>query len=283
MTICMRSALVAAVLVVSALSGGCNLYWHHTGGDDYCAEDDTAPLELRNPETGVCQDFTMPYCSPCEPCPAYNGAALPNWTTCFGPCEGLSEGACLATDNCHAAYLDGDAGAPPQFSQCWESYGPSGAEPAMTGACSTLDATACIRRDDCIHLFAAIGAPFEGCAPEPLPVSCDEATCAADSHCEQQCTGSSCRAYCVPDTLCAAIDCANGATCVETCDPATQKCTATCVAPTACGALGTEADCKLRTDCEAIYKGEDCTCTPDTCTCAIETYDHCQVRADPPN
>lgn len=293
----MRSALVAAVLTlsaVSALSGGCSLYLgHHHGDDDDClvnAEDDAAPsFRLRDPQTGQCSDFGYGgggYCCPdgadcAEPA---NTPAIPSgWNSCSGPCEGLTEGACLATPSCHAAYFDGDQGVPPQFWQCWETTGPYDIGYANDGECSSLEAEACSHRDDCIHLFAPIGSPFEACAPEPTLATCDNTTCDSGAHCEQQCTGPTCRAYCVPDVMCDLVDCAGGAMCVETCDSTTRTCTAACVAPTACGALATEADCKLRTDCDAIYKGTDCTCTPTVCTCAVETYDHCQERADPTN
>jgi hypothetical protein len=274
----MRSVLVVAVV----LSAGCNLYWGHHGGDDVCAADDYAPaFEVRDPNTGNCLAEGGGYDCSCGPCPGYGGGAvaLPAGPSCYGACEGLDEFACLSTAGCHATFVD-DAGAvTPVFWECWDTTPANGIPPNTTGACDQLDATSCAFRDDCLGYFSAVGGPFQVCVAEPTAMSCDETTCQTGSHCEQQCTDSTmCRAYCVPDDLCAAVTCGTGSACVETCDPTTGTCSATCVAATACAALATETDCTSRSDCEPVYKGDDCTCLPDGCTCTIETYERCQAR-----
>jgi hypothetical protein len=278
---CMRSLLVVAVL-----SAGCNLYWGHHGGDDVCVVNGTngaaiPAMEVRDPSSGECVSGGGGYDCNCGPCPAGAGVLLPNGPSCFGPCEGLDEASCLSTNSCHAVYTDTfDSAAAPQYWECWDTtpaFG--GVPPTTTDACATLDVLSCAFRDDCIGLFAQVGGPFEACAPEPAPMSCDLTSCPTDSHCEQQCTDATmCRAYCVPNDLCAAVTCGTGSACVETCEPSTGTCSATCVANTACAALATETACKSRTDCEPVYKGDDCTCLPDGCTCSIETYERCQSR-----
>ena len=166
----------------------------------------------------------------------------------------------------------------PTFWQCWDTTTNGTVLSHPTGACNTLDVDTCIFRDDCIGIYPSVNGNFESCAAEPTNMSCDATTCAMDTHCEQQCTDASCRAYCVPNDLCAATTCQTGSSCVEICDATTGTCTATCEANTACAALATEATCTARTDCEPVYKGDDCTCLPDGCTCAVETYERCQAR-----
>src|SRR5438876_11656785 len=69
-----------------------------------------ADVEYRDPQTGQCQSFGSTY--PCDPacgqlCPeTATDVALPDWGTCYGACEGLTETQCLASASCHAAYQD---------------------------------------------------------------------------------------------------------------------------------------------------------------------------------
>src|SRR5215475_4351584 len=112
-----------------------------------CQYDTTgiADIQLRNPETGLCQSFG-PTCDPtCGPCP---GAAEPDWGTCGGACDALTEMQCLATPSCHAAYQD-NSGPAPTFWGCWEMP-PSG---VIHGACDGLDAQTCSEHDDCFSVY----------------------------------------------------------------------------------------------------------------------------------
>jgi hypothetical protein len=275
-----------SLVVIAVLSAGCNLYWGHHSGDDVCAtagQREALPaIELRNPSTGTCQDFGDQgggcdnQCGPCAEGSA--GTNIPNWPICNGSCEALGEDACLSTMDCHAVYqLPLDSNAAPTFWQCWDTRAISGFPQTSTDACSAQDVDFCVFRDDCIGIYEGPAGGFESCAAKPINKSCDLAECAMDTHCEEQCTGTSCRAYCVPNDLCAGVDCGTGSACVETCDALTGQCEATCVANTACAALATETACKSRTDCEPVYMGDDCTCLPDGCTCTVETYERCQA------
>lgn len=233
----------AAILVLLA---GCDLYF---GGDDEppCTGWGTGggasqpSQQLRNPETGQCEDYggwggCYDSCGPC----AYDLAAQPDWGSCYSKCEGLDEASCLGASGCIAAYDEyidyADAPSINNFKGCWATA-PSG--PIQGGDCWNLGAQECSRHDDCSMYFGdgygndappnALIAPstFERCAPEPTTQGCDGVNCGPGSHCEDQCyacdgkTGPCdawCSPVCVPDEpSCNTIDCGPGYTCIETC------------------------------------------------------------------
>jgi hypothetical protein len=69
-------------------------------------------------------------------------------TRCSGsPCQTLGERACGRTPSCFIAYSE-DAGMR-AFRECF----PVDASASITGACSTLSATACAGRDDCVAVY----------------------------------------------------------------------------------------------------------------------------------
>ena len=161
-----------------------------------------APAEqLRDPATGQCETFGggPPCDTQCGPCPAQVGApAQPDWGSCFGPCESLTEQQCLATASCHATYQD-DSAAAPVFWGCWD-VPPSG---AIQGACAGLDAQTCSEHDDCASIYTGpVNQPpgfvpsFERCASETPQAACatltTEAACKARSDCDAIYDGSNC-------------------------------------------------------------------------------------------
>jgi hypothetical protein len=175
--------------------------------------------QLHNPYTNECFDYSYGgYCDPwCGPCPARD--APPAYGYCLSQCTGLGEDVCLATAGCQASYYDDDsANASPSFTGCWAvaRTGPSG------GACEGRGALACAEDDRCVAYYSA---RFERCGTEPTMNGCDGVTCAAGTHCEQQCAGlvgDACTPTCVPDdSACAVVDCQPGYTCVEACDGST--------------------------------------------------------------
>jgi hypothetical protein len=141
---------------------GCDLYFtDRSDDDDVCALVDYAYPEVLDPYTGVCTTDFTPQCRPCEPCPAKPEAPL-DWATCLGPCDGLTEAACLDTASCRGAYSAGG------FAACW-SVAPSGPE---SGSCEGLDAYACSRHDDCAAFYTDLGgerSQFLDCRPEASP------------------------------------------------------------------------------------------------------------------
>ena len=97
----------AAVLAILPLTG-CNLYF---GGDDEPPPCNDyypgAPLQLRDPQTGVCQSIGGGGggCYYAEDVKGVAGvAAMPDWGQCYSPCEGLDENSCLGVSGCYAAY-----------------------------------------------------------------------------------------------------------------------------------------------------------------------------------
>lgn len=236
------------LLALVALLSACDLYWDHGSGDDVCNGPVKAPtFQLRNPDNGDCQTFDLGGCG-CQPCAG--GDILPNWATCPGPCEQITNANdCFAAASCHTAFIDG------HFFGCWE------VEPDRftTGFCAGLLADDCTGRNDCVGLYTSTrDTSFQRCVAEP---------------------GAQCNS---------ASDCAPGDFCDLSACPTCPSCDATCVGvctaqpppppPPACSTLATEADCKARGDCEPIYDGQNCTCDPNGCTCQIETFAYCQPR-----
>jgi hypothetical protein len=192
--------MLTRLVCFAALLAGCDLYWdHHGGGDDTCVQNGAPPQfsQLRDPQTGQCETFGGQNCGGCQPC---EGAAafLPDWATCNGACEQLTnEAQCVATPGCHTTYFD------QQFWACWEVE-PSGPKP---GACDSLDAYDCTSRDDCLGRYANTTVPnglpeFSSCGSEPLPppppppVACETLTtemdCKARTDCEPIYNGQGC-------------------------------------------------------------------------------------------
>ena len=214
----MRSLFLTAFLATALLPAmGCNLYFNGGGGDPCedewggggAAELPSAPLLLRNPETGVCEDFGGwggPYpcddaCGPCDnavppqitPAPVPAGdepdgesapsfedqadpAPQPTWGYCDSYCEGLEEGSCLATDGCRGIYAEDGNGGAGEFLECWSTD----QEATDIVNCEGLDAYSCSTSDACIavHQYACGGSSTDSdgfSEPECVPgnfVSC---------------------------------------------------------------------------------------------------------------
>ena len=266
---------------------GCGLYSH---GDDVCnaAFEAVPSQELRNPVTGICQAFGNGGCdSACGPC-AVAAIAPPDWAVCGGSCDSLTEGTCLATARCHAAYRDTDAQSP-QFMGCWE-LPPSG---VIEGSCTGLDPQSCSEHDDCISLYSTPQTQggittFEACQPEPS-ATCEGVTCGSADICALQSTApNTFHATCVTRAV------AGSCTAQAACDTVEQPCPAGstrgvangCYTPycipnaecpqAACSTLTTELACKARSDCDTVYQGSNCTCDHSGCTCQTETFLRCQ-------
>ncbi|MCP4446029.1 MAG: hypothetical protein GY811_11885 [Myxococcales bacterium] len=195
----MRSLMLTAFLASALLPAtACNLYF--SGGDDDppCDEwgggwADAPDLQeselLRNPDTGICEDWSWggggpgpwPCDSECGPCatPAGDGEINPStsssptpagdepsgsesspgaarlppptWGHCESSCTGLDEQTCLATDRCRGIYDQGSVG-PGQFRECWETdYDDYG-----VADCEGLDGYSCSTSDACVavHEFS---------------------------------------------------------------------------------------------------------------------------------
>lgn len=250
-----RAVYVAVLCLTAGLASGCDLYFG--GGDDTVCAYGTgtdgggaiAPAqEVRDPATGQCQYVGWgggggcdTACGPCAE--VTNDEALPpDWGSCYGHCNGLDAGSCLATPGCYGAYLETSDEAPDTFWACWDTA-PSG---PVGGSCANLDAYQCSRHDNCVGVFAngQYGQQFVYCEAEPTvdPGSCATTTCGPGHHCEEQCypssdpttpnTMDSCSPVCVQDLTCASVDCGPGYSCADTCavDSNGQvTCNATCV------------------------------------------------------
>jgi hypothetical protein len=156
---------------------------------------DIADLSYRDPSTGQCESFGQPCDTSCGPCPLSD--ILPDWGTCYGACDSLTETQCLATADCHAAYQD-DSAAHPVFWGCWDM-------PATTlhGSCANLDAQTCSEHDDCSSLYTGpVNQPpnfvpsFESCQAEAMQVACAtltlETACLARTDCDPIYDGTNC-------------------------------------------------------------------------------------------
>ena len=205
-----------AILVV--LLAGCSLYPeldgdHHTPPDAPCVAEFPPAIQLRDPQTGVCQSIGVGGCpDPCLPC-AGGAGALPDWAPCDGRCEALDEATCIGTSECRAIYRDDHTGPFPQFFSCW------GTARSFTsvGTCTTiLDAETCSQHDNCSAIYTA-GAngpdAFAKCIAEPHhdPGLCTTATCTMTP---PKCpTGlkagvlNGCyTGYCIPNNMCGVRD-----------------------------------------------------------------------------
>ncbi len=263
-----------ALVLFAASLGACSLY---DGGDDQpppmCGfTGEGAPaFESRDPSTGACQFIGGGggQCTPDCPCPATaedTGHIAPNWPMCGGPCSGLDEHACLASDSCHAAYTDNAAADQiAQFGGCWD-IAPI---PVVTGGqCMGLDAWTCAEHSDCAS-FLEVGGPnpgFSYCGAAPTttldPGICDQSGVACNV------APPACPANTVPGVR---DNCWSGY-CIPTsaCPPGP---------PVACEAITDETTCKQRSaDCTAVYEGMNCTCDPSgACTCESETFARCET------
>lgn len=175
----MRVILCAA----AALLAGCNLYFD--GGDQDCpVYVEVAPNQVRNPETGGCEDWGWGGgCDDgCNPCLAET-APFPDWGSCFGACAALDESDCVTAASCRAAFTNPFNDGPRLFEGCW-SVAPSG---PIRGECSGLDAYQCSRHDDCSAVYN-IGIiddgelSFEACIAE-RPSCYSDDDCGAGTHC----------------------------------------------------------------------------------------------------
>jgi len=185
---------VALLLVVT----GC-LYTDNPPPPPPCAVAEQAPAqELRDPATGQCESFGYP-CDPAcgQQCPA-TGIAEPDWGSCGGACEALTETQCLASSTCHATYQDSPTPQPTYWG-CWE-LPPSG---AITGSCDNLDAQTCSEHPDCTSLYTSpvnsgpnFVPAFERCVAKVAQPACTtlttEAACVARTDCDTVYTGSDC-------------------------------------------------------------------------------------------
>jgi hypothetical protein len=161
------------------LAAGCGLY--HQEDDVECrAAPELAPGEqLRDPVTGQCRAST---CGPCTPCPL--GAPSENpvgSSVCGGPCEALSEAACLDTRSCHTAFRT-DAQGVAAFVGCWATA--AGKPPSSASDCTQLDVQSCSFRDECSPFYAGASTDamsFDRCELERE--GCEAATCGAPPPC----------------------------------------------------------------------------------------------------
>jgi hypothetical protein len=251
----MRKCLPSLVLILASISlSACSIYWGDDDDDCY-NEGDVAFQGMRNPENGACENYGggggncgWDYAN------AEDGARapLPDWASCPSECEALSESQCLAAERCRAVYTqqpcppdaicDADSPAPTAFYGCW-GIAPSGPASERV-ACESLDAYECSRHNDCVGIydnfngFDALEAPplsFRSCAAETLQGCYGDGDCPSGWNCtsDTEClpppgcdpsTGMACPPVCYgrcepPDGSCAAIDCAPGWHCEETCFP----------------------------------------------------------------
>lgn len=223
-----------AVLVV--LLAGCSLYPeidpHH--GDpqpDACVFNAPPAIELRDPQTGVCQPIGGGGCpDPCLPCAGGGGSggALPDWAECNGRCEALDEPTCMATAECRAVYRNDHTGTRPQFFGCWGTAHTF----TSTGTCTGLDAWTCSQHDNCGAIYdAGSNGPdaFASCITEPKhdPGLCQSATCnSAPPKCAVGSTAGVANGcytgYCIPTGQCGKHDA--GSCDLATCASASPAC-----------------------------------------------------------
>lgn len=238
----MRTVCLAAV----GLLAGCDLYFG--GGGDDCAFADIAAFDLRNPQTGQCESLGSPGCG----CGVCTGTAIPDWGSCFSPCESLDETTCIAMSGCRAAYdANSTIDIPPTFRGCW-AVAASG--PIEGGGCTKLDAYECSRHDDCSALYDGrdgAGSNFAACVAEHGHGCYGDDECGAGAHCsvsDGECNAPPgcghnevcpdvCYGRCVMDTTaCATVDCAPGSHCEDHCtfEPNAPACAPMCVPDGGC-------------------------------------------------
>jgi hypothetical protein len=277
-----RLALAVALLV--SVASGCAFY-----GDD----DDDCPYGgtgtepggaaaydpgQRNPETGQCEYFGVPYpdCTdPCQPCPGTgqaDQAAAPSWGYCESQCTGLDEASCKDASGCRAIYtsncIDQDCIDDPLYVDCWSTDMQG---PIQGGGCEGLDSYTCSMHDDCSAVH------YPGCTGDAQ----DPATCPAGpfGYCTNEGDVTD-PGNCYDPVTCdaAAPDCPEGTTpgikdgCYTGfCIPLDQ-----CEDAPACNTIADEASCIARADCTPIYHGENCSCEQTVCTCETWIFDTCQ-------
>jgi hypothetical protein len=183
-----------AAIILIILTHGCA-----SNNDQRCLQAGAgiADVLYRNPETGQCQSFGQTCDALCGPCPGL-AELVPDWGTCSGACDSLTETQCLATASCHAAYQD-DSAAHPVFWGCWDmpQTGP------LRGSCANLDAQTCSEHDDCSSLYTGpVNQPpsfvpsFESCQAETMQAACatltTETACLARADCDPTYTGTNC-------------------------------------------------------------------------------------------
>jgi hypothetical protein len=186
---------VAVLLVV----GGC-LYTDPSPPPPCEYAGEAAPAqELRDPQTGQCEAYGPP-CDPAcgQACPETAAIAEPDWASCGGSCESLTESQCLASPTCHAAYSDTPTPSP-AFQGCFE-LPPSG---AIEGSCTSLDAQTCSEHPDCTSLYTSsvnsgpnFVPAFEKCNAKTMMAACatltTETACTARPDCDTVYTGTDC-------------------------------------------------------------------------------------------
>lgn len=295
----MRRILAYSFLAAFSVGlSGCVLFFENDDDDDWddClyppGDGGGAPLELRNPETGLCEyiggggGWCDPNCGACDqPAEADNAAvALPSWGYCSSFCSGLDEATCLDTQGCRGGYIDT---CPPnadcditslQFYECW-SVDMTG--PVSDGSCEGLDAWSCSQHDNCraVHENACgtttdpNGDAEEPGLADPIPTCLGYfQTCLPETpevelgNCYDEVTCRALPPECPVGTLPGVINgCWTGY-----CIPEAQ-----CEAPPTCDAL-TEPQCIGRSDCDTLYTGVDCVCDANGCECADWVYEGCQ-------
>ncbi len=207
---CSRHDDCSAVHAWSPAPDGTIGSFDHCKAEAPCTPPPGGP-ELRNPDTGKCENFGGGGCGGVP-------IAMPDWGFCTSVCTGLDEASCKATDACRAIYAN--ACSPWQdcfaltYKECWQTA-PSG--PVRGGGCAGLTAGECSRHDDCIANhdsdWSACSPMDSTCAwtiggflscgdestpppPPPPPPSCesitDEMTCIGRSDCEPEYVGSNC-------------------------------------------------------------------------------------------
>ena len=286
---------LACALLLLAITPACTIYFGDDDGDDDCvlpgAADEAFAVPLRNPETGVCEDFGGGGggggCYG-DDRPAGAPQPVPDWGACFSACESLSETECWAAEQCRAVYY-AEPCAPDQngdtwcespvpaagFLGCW-AIAPSGPA-AERVACESLDAYECSRHNDCVANYLPEGGAndaavfdFVSCGPEPGASGCALLECGPGYHCEETCfpcdstDGTECppfcEATCVPDQNQCPILCPPNSECVELCSdcmPGQPDCDPAC--RWECVPVGPPLTC------------EDVTCAPDE-TCEMQCY-----------
>ena len=200
----MRSIAIVVMLA------GCNLYLAGSHeSPDACVQQGSGsgPASLIDPSTGQCTTIQGWPCS----------TAFPEWPACSGPCNGLDEPSCLATAQCHAAYIDttgGSGSATRAYSACWNMIA---TQPNPNGACAGLDAETCALQHQCASLmliatdvehfescFAASGAGG-GCTDPGIcygSVQCNDAPPACPVGTVAGIANGCWSGYCIPTTKC---------------------------------------------------------------------------------
>ncbi len=283
----MRHLAFVFALTLFVPTTGCDWYFGDDD-DDICAfglaDPSFTPEMLRNPETGVCEEFGYYPDYPCDPvcgqpCPGSNSAdgaraPIPTWGYCESYCSGQDEQTCVQSPGCRGVYADVEGAR--SFVACWAT---DQTGPIQGGSCEGMDAWTCSQYDDCSAVHACNNAGGD----QPLdPSECDVGVfqqcvseklgCFGNGECD---AGETCNA----DELCLAPPgCDENSDSNGLFDCATQ-CYGFCVTDTtpACGSLD-ETTCISRDDCAPFYEGVNCTCDPagENCQCTDWVFDTCE-------